>query len=214
MEKDVEKKKIINIISNCQKEFDKNLKNKSLMFICEDKNRIIDEQEMFFPLSCFYHLTGIKAYENNKELNSYRFYDLLKKGTINANNLIKKDTTTDLKLQVLPQLMKIDKNANMIGNFYDSNIYLQTEKVAGNINSCMGFVKNNETNLYIPNTALKRDIRDITKDRKKVIAILKKDFNEKLYKNITYLKKGYNIDEILNNEEIRQKVDNSISDKK
>ena len=184
------------------------------MFICEDKNRIIDEQEMFFPLSCFYHLTGIKAYENNKELNSYRFYDLLKKGTINASNLIKKDTTTELKLQVLPQLMKIDKNANMIGNFYNSNIYLQTEKVAGNINCCMGFVKNKETNLYIPNTALKRDIRDITKDMKKVIAILKKDFNEKQYKNITYLKKGYNIDEILNDEKIRQKVDYSIFDKK
>ena len=62
----------------------------------------------------------------------------------------------------------------------------------------MGFIKNGQ-DLYVPNTALKQDIRDITDDRKKIIAVLKKNINEKLYKNITYLKQTYQVEEILKN---------------
>ena len=35
----------------------------------------------------------------------------------------------DLKLQVLPQLMKLDKMATMIGDFNNINLYLQTKKL-------------------------------------------------------------------------------------
>ena len=70
----------------------------------------------------------------------------------------------------------------------------------------MGFIKN-EQNVYVPNTALKKDIRDIADDRKKIIAVLKKDINEKLYKNITYLKQKYQIIDILKNQDINEKID-------
>ena len=85
--------------------------------------------------------------------------------------------------------------------------FLQTEKIAGNINACMGFVKDNESNTYIPNTSLKKDIRDITNNRNKIVAIFKKDITEKLYKNITYLKQSYQITDILKNKEINKIID-------
>lgn len=201
----------MNIIAKSQKEFEKNLKNKKIMFIYEDKQKIIGMEEMFFPATSFYHLTGVKAYDSkNILLNSYRFYKLLQEGGIDASKLKIKDETTYYKLQILPQLMKIDKFARMIGNFTENSLLLQTSKLVGNVNACMGFIKN-EKNMYIPNTALKKDIRDITNERKKIIAILKKSLNEKFYKNVTYLKPQYQIVSIIKNKKISEYIDKSIT---
>ncbi len=101
--------------------------------------------------------------------------------------------------------MRIDKNAKMIGDFCGSNIFLQTDKVTGNINACMGFIK--ENNIYIPNTVLKDDIRNIVNNQSKIIAIFKKEITENLYKNITYLKKEYEVKDILINNEIKKNID-------
>ena len=103
----------------------------------------------------------------------------------------------DLKLQVLPQLMKIDRNSTMIGDFNNSNLYLQTKKIIGNVNACMGFIKDSKSSLYIPNTTLKSDIRDITNNTNKIVAILKKDANKILYDEMTYLKQNYIVKDIL-----------------
>lgn len=201
------KKEFIDIIAKSQKEFEKNLKNKKLMFVYENKDKTMGQEEIFFPATSFYHLTGIKVYDsNNKLLNSYKFYELLQSGGIDESKLEVKDKTTYYKLQVLPQLMRLDRMASMIGNFTGHSLLLQTNKLIGNVNACMGFVKN-EQDVYVPNTALKRDIRDIANDRKKIIAVLKKEINEKLYKNITYLKQKYQIREILQNKEISEKID-------
>ena len=196
---------IFNVISKCVKDYDENLKNKKVMFIIENKDRTITKEEVFFPKSSYYHLTGVALLDKEgKKANSYEFYDLLKDERLNLNEytIESRDKTTDLKLEVLPQLMKIDKIANMIGNFANNNIFLQTEKIAGNVNACIGFVRNSKLNIYVPNTALKKDIRDITDTRNKIVAILKKDSTENLYKNITYLKQSYQIIDILKNEHI------------
>ena len=200
-------KEFMDIIAKCQIEFEKSLKNRKVMFIYENKGKTIGKEEMFFPTTSFYHLTGVRAYDsNNKLLNSYTFYKLLQVGGIDESKLEVKDRTTYYKLQVLPQLMKIDRMASMIGNFTGHSLLLQTNRIVGNVNACMGFVKN-EKNIYVPNTALKKDIRDITDDRKKIIAVFKKEINENLYKNITYLKQKYQIVNILKNQEIKKEID-------
>lgn len=205
-----EQKEILNIISDCIKEYDSNLLNKKVMFILEDKYRNISKEEVFFPKSSFYHLTGTIIKEiGGRELNSYNVYNKIidNKLTLNKYAIQSKDKTTGLKLNVLPQLMKIDKMANMMGDFNNRNLFLQTEKVAGNIHSCMGFVKDVKDDIYVPNTALQKDIRDITDNRSKIIAILKKNFKETIYCNITYLKKGYKIEDIFKSERIIKLVD-------
>lgn len=152
-------------------------------------------------------MTGVQAYDSNdKILNSYKFYELLRVGGINETKIKMKNKTIYYKLQVLPQLMKLDKMANMIGVFTGQSLLLQTDKLIGNVNYCMGFIKN-EQNIYIPNTALKEDIRNITEDRKKIIAVLKKSINEKMYKDITYLKQNYQIADILKSKKINEVID-------
>lgn len=90
----------------------------------------------------------------------------------------------------------------------DGNIYLQTEKIAGNINACMGFINNGKfDNVYVPNTALKEDIRNIAENRAKIVAILKKEMKENLYTNITYLKQNYQLEDILKNSYICKNID-------
>ncbi|MCI8964795.1 MAG: hypothetical protein HFJ43_00275 [Clostridia bacterium] len=149
----------MSIIYKCLKDYDKNLKNKKVIFILKNKDRTLSKEEVYFPKSSFYHLTGIVVTnKNGKKLNSYEFYNNIKDNKITLNKYVikSKDKTTDLKLQVLPQLMKIDRMANMIGDFTNYNIFLQTEKIVGNINACMGFIKATKQNVYIPNTVLKK----------------------------------------------------------
>lgn len=199
MKQEYIKKEIINIISKSQKEFDENLKNKNVMFVYEDNKGNVDKVEVVLPVSCFYHLTGVMAYDkDNKLINSYKFYNLLNKNRISSMNIKIKNKTTYYKLNVLPQLMKIDRNANMIGEFVGNNLYLRTEKVAGNVNACMGFIKNTKLeSVYIPNTILKEDIRKITSNRNKIVGIMKKDINDELYEEITYLKNNYEVIQII-----------------
>ena len=97
--------------------------------------------------------------------------------------------------------------AKIIGEFTGYNIVLQTQKLAGNTNACMGFILNDNLGAYIPNTALKKDIRTITYLNSKIIAVLKKEHLDNLYKNIVYLKKEYDINFILKNEEIKKNID-------
>ena len=70
-------KQILSTISNCIKEYDNNLLNKKIMFVLEDKSGNVQKEEMFFPKSSFYHLTGtiIKEIGSNNELNCYEVYD-------------------------------------------------------------------------------------------------------------------------------------------
>ena len=92
---------VLSVISKCLKDYDKNLRAKKIMFIIEDKNRNIKKEEVYFPKSSFYHLTGVTVMDKKeKELNSYDFYDNIRDGKITPNKYIikNKDKTTDLKL--------------------------------------------------------------------------------------------------------------------
>jgi len=58
---------------------------------------------------------------------------------------------------------------------------LFTEKVAGNVRGCIGFIQDRHTRLNVPNTLLKKDIRDITQKITQTINIqLLKNWTRKL----------------------------------
>ena len=210
MKQELRQREILNTVYKCLKDYDQNLKNKKIMFVVEMKDKNLIKEEVYFPKSSYCHLTGVIILDcNGRILNSFEFYNLIKKGTITINKykIISRNNTMDLKLQVLPQLMKIDRMATMIGDFNNSNLYLQTKKIIGNVNACMGFIKDSKSNLYIPNTTLKSDIRDITDNTNKIVAILKKDVHKILYDEMTYLKQNYKVTDILKNEEITENID-------
>ena len=54
---------------------------------------------------------------------------------------------------------------------------------------------------------MKSDIRDITNNTNKIVAILKKDANKILYDEMTYLKQSYKVADILINEVITEIID-------
>ena len=198
---------IFKTIYECTKEFKKNLANKKLLVIYEE-NGETKKCEIFFPASAFYHLTGLKAFDNKgNSYKAFNFYNDMLNGSINARNLKKKDRTTDLKIEVLPQLMKLDRNAKMTGIFFSSRILLETDQLIGGEKSCMGFITNEKYECYIPNTLLKEDIRQISINRGNIVCILKKNVFDKIYINITYMKKEYEINNVFKKEEFFKEID-------
>lgn len=119
----------------------------------------------------------------------------------------RKDGNTITKISVLPMLMNINRNAKMIGNYNQRKIYLRSNKIIGNINSCLGFIK--KDNYYICNTSLKEDIRKISYNQKKIVCILSKKIQERKYNEITYLNQKY-INEIFASKEILEKIEEKI----
>jgi hypothetical protein len=70
----------------------------------------------------------------------------------------------------------------------------------------MGFVKAND--VYVPNTALKKDIREITSraTRNKIVMIFTKPRRDENYKRLTYIAKEVTIDNAMQSS-IQEKID-------
>jgi len=185
------KKEALSIIIRGAEEYHKNLENKNLLIIYE-KDDVVDFIETNFYPRNFLHLTGIEII-NKKIHSSVEFYNLCLKKRISINDFsFKKDGTSILKLQSLIQVFQIYKNAKIIGQYNNQRPYLRTNILVGNINYCMGFIKNK--NYEIPNTILKEDIRKITNEQFRVVRIYRKGVKEKQYIEQTYSNKKIDID--------------------
>lgn len=181
----MDKQHIIEEITECAKIYDKNLKNKNIMFIYIE-NQEVKHIETKFLTSNFMHLTGVII--KNENANSF-YNKCIKKHLKEQNMEFRKDGNTQRKIEVLKRNMFINKNARLIGNYNKTNILLFSEKLIGNTYSSLGFIKNQK--YYVPNTSLKKDIRKISYNNSKIICILSKDIQEKNYNEITYINKKY-----------------------
>ena len=103
--------------------------------------------------------------------------------------------------------MSIHIHARMVGDYDDSRPLLVTDKFAGTVTMAMGFTYSNS--FYIPNTALKLDVREITiqATRRRVAAILTKPRADSRYKRLTYIAKGMTIDNDILAPVLNDKVD-------
>ena len=189
--KNITKKEAIKIVTECAKEYNKQLENKSLLFICSDKHKRITYYEFKFLSRHFLHLTGLtfnfKTIEakNNASL-SVVFYEKCLNGQLSESDFeFSEDGTSIIKLEILPHLICKNLKANIIGDYNCLTPKLVTSKLAGNIQGCLGFVQD-ENKEYVPNTALRVDIRDYIKNNVRVIAVLRKDINSLPYSEITY----------------------------
>lgn len=60
-------------------------------------------------------------------------------------------------------------------------------KAAGNVCGCIGFVKDKNTRLNVPNTLLKKNIRDvIAQPAYKVFAVISKHYTDEKYSVFSY----------------------------
>lgn len=107
--------------------------------------------------------------------------------------------------------MKIHKLSKMIGD-YNKSKRLYTEKLAGNIRGCMGFVQ--EGYFFAPNTILKEDIRNVSVKANKLVAVYAKQIKDSLYNHLCYLAKGIDVKDVKTTLHIKEKIDmdNLITD--
>lgn len=196
-------KKVINLAML----YEQILRNKKLLFITKSKKTEIETIEVMFKKENFFHLTGLSL--KNKNISSSLFYQSCLNHKLSVEEFKIKNTITNLKLEVFPQIIRIELLANQIGEFSNSGNLLKTDVLVGTTrNAVLGLKFIQKNNIYVPNTVLKEDIRKITAKRNKIIAILKKDLKQKEYANFTYIAKNIEKKTLYQNQEIRTKLTN------
>ena len=171
----------IRIIYKCATKYYDNLSNRCILFVTAKDNKATGFEALFLPQN-FKHLTGVIS-----KLSGTDFFNLAYRNRLSPNEIsLAKDGTTDQKLDVLPQLMNIHLTARMVGDYDYSKSLLVADKIAGTVTAALGFVQSKS--IYLPKTALKTDVRDITTQstRRRVIAIFVKQRNDTLYRHLTY----------------------------
>lgn len=108
---------------------------------------------------------------------------------------INPDGTTELKLKVLKMLLSKNMKASIIGDYSEYNPKLYTEKLAGGVRGCLGFVKDNN-GYYVPNTVLNVDIRDKIINNQRILIMARKSVDDKEYNEIVYKAKNVDFEEL------------------
>lgn len=149
------------------KNYQVNLEDKSLMVIYRNRQtNVIDYIIVQFIGSNYYHLTGLAYKEDNNDSRDNHFgsrfyYDLVDK-KLSIKDLKIKDNNTELKIKALPSIMTCYKYTNMIGDFNDSGLRLNLDKVMGNVTTYLGLKKIGEK-VYAPASCLYGDVRNSAK---------------------------------------------------
>lgn len=220
----MDKKRAIQVITKAAKLYRDNLEDEKVLFLYgipsevkkqletkEKKLSSIKAYEVAFHRYNFLHLTGVKL--NTKETASaIHFYQKCLDKRLTENDFyMSKDGSTGQKLDILERMMSLKRNVTMIGDFTDRGPKLYAEKAAGNVCGCIGFVKDSNTKLNVPNTLLKKDIRDITSQpTQKVYAIISKHYTEDKYSVLEKLDKSIDLKECHFSEEIEGMLERKV----
>ena len=188
MECNMLKKDAIRVITTCATSYRNNLANHNILFIFGDP-RNPELLETRFLSRNYLHLTGVRIKPPGIKSSVDFFNKCLSNQVREEDVQFPDDGVVEMKLSVLPSLMKIHKTAKMIGDYDNNKSVLYTEKLSGTTTACMGFVL--EGNYYVPNTALKEDIRQVTiHPQKRILMIMRKPISAKQYEEICYTAKG------------------------
>lgn len=181
------KENAIKTVVSCAERYDVELNKKSLLFLCTDKHRRVTTFEVSFHSWNYLHLTGLRA---SGGITAGQFYDRCLHHNLSPNDVdFAEDGTTELKLDVLSHIICKNLKANSIGDFNQQGLQLVTEKLVGGQKACLGFIKEKQSDQYVPNTLLKGDIRDYTSHNLRIIVTFRKAIQDSEYPEITYLAK-------------------------
>lgn len=201
------KKEAISVISKCAKLYAGNLCDRQLAFVYRDGNNQTGFVEVTFRSNNFMHFTGV---DSKSKLKANAFYRNALDNRLKESDIQFKDNhTTELKLQILQNIMNIPFSARMIGDYTGAHLDLYTEKVTGTTTACLGLIL--RKNEYIPNTILKEDIRNITpKPPGKIFAIFRKPIGQAIYKELTFRNGSIHITQKCLPPDLRKKIDLSL----
>lgn len=189
------KTQAIEIVTDCAKQYRDNLANRMILFLVTDKHKRVSGFEVSFDASNFMHLTGCKVDEN--QITAIKFYERCLERKLKESDFeFATDGTTPMKLSVLPMMLCKSLSANSVGSYNHRQPTLYTEKLAGGVKGCMGFVEDEKSKRYVPNTILKVDIRDYTNETYRIIATYRKYKTDAEYSELVYAAKKIEWDKI------------------
>ena len=214
----MDKRKAIQIMTKAADLYQENLEDQKILFLYgipsqvkkqlqteEKRISAIKGYEVAFHRYNFLHLTGVKI-NTSLVASAIHFYEKCLDRRLNEDDFsFSRDGSTGQKLDILESMMQIKRNVTMIGDFTDRGPKLYSEKAAGNVCACIGFVKDRKTRLNVPNTLLKKDIRDvIASPVQKVYAVISKVYSEGKYSVLEKVDKNLNLTEVFFLEEIEK----------
>ena len=214
----MDKRKAIQIMTKAADLYQENLEDQKILFLYgipsqvkkqlqteEKRISAIKGYEVAFHRYNFLHLTGVKI-NTSLVASAIHFYEKCLDRRLNEDDFsFSRDGSTGQKLDILESMMQIKRNVTMIGNFTDRGPKLYSEKAAGNVCACIGFVKDRNTRLNVPNTLLKKDIRDvIASPVQKVYAVISKGYTEEKYSVLEKADKNLHLTKVFFSEEIER----------
>lgn len=191
-----DKVRAVKIIVECATKYKENLLNNCLLFICVDKHGNVSGQEVSFEAGNFLHLTGCKTVvrelkdKNGKKVKRKLsapdfFWHCVDKRLSEDDFEFSESKTAMMKLQILPILMEKNLSANSIGEYNNRGPVLQCNRIAGGVKACMG-IKRLKNGKYVPNSALKADIREYIVSPLRIIATYRKKIDDEQYSELVY----------------------------
>ena len=174
-------------IHECAVAYHANLLGRNVLFLTLCGNERSYFESAYFSRN-FLHFTGVTT-----RLNPTQYFRAALNNKLSQDSIkLAADGTTELKLNVLPQLMSIHLVARMVGDYDNSKSLLVTDKLAGTVTAAMGFTEDN--GYYVPNTILREDLRKLTKrPQQRIIATFRKTQKDKYYSELSYVAKGISI---------------------
>lgn len=196
------KKEARKILINGAKIYKENLLNKNILIITKTNSKV-NSFEVRFPKSAYLHLTGVQV--DKDSISAKDFFNLCVKRKIRLEDFdFKSNGTTKLKLDVLESALKVSSSIKMVTAYNGIRPELYTDRLAGNVRACLGLI--DKGSYYVPNTLLKTDIRHESTCIERVIVIMEKNQNDKIYKNISYLAEGIEFEKLDLPKEIKDKI--------
>lgn len=197
------------IVLNCAKQYREKLLNRKLIIIYrERRDNSIRYIEVVFYERNYQHLTGVELVNKNGDVlhgQSMNFYRKCIENKLSRDEIrFKKDGTTPLKLDALPILTDVTKITKIIGDYNGSRPYLYVDKVMGGVHSCLGLSREREG--YVPSSALREDIKQLSGNPSQVLAILQKEVGAETYCLVKHVAKGLDLNRTSLPDEIHAKI--------
>lgn len=197
--KSYNKEDALKIIIDTVIKYEERLRNKHFLIVYSQGNKIRSAQ-VGFRDSNYLHMTGVKS-----RLSAPVFYDsCLKKKLSERDFEIDRNGKAQQKLMVLPYLPDLLYNNCMIGNFINSGIFIKADYFIGNTKAVVSVGFRTGKSVDFPVTLYNEDIRKLTQPTCKVLAIFRKEYNEKYYMKCIYLSKGQDIHKLLVSEDVEK----------
>ncbi|MBM6823528.1 PBECR4 domain-containing protein [Veillonella magna] len=197
----IDKRKALEILFTSAENYQNNLNERNLLFVHINKRKQVGFIETKFSASNFQHLTGVVTDKNI--ISPSRFYELCLNKKLKISEFeFRKDGTTELKLRAMPEIFSKNISGKMLGDFDAFKVKLQTEKLVGGIRAAIGFVKEQGLNqnikkdkiVYVPNTLLTADIRDLVTNTVQIIETYSKRTRNEYYTEQVYRTNSKTVD--------------------